>query len=77
MKAYQSITLYTLNLYSGVCQLYLNKAGEKDFPGDPLVKNLPSNAENGGLSPGREARIPLATGPLSPSTAAREAHMLQ
>ena len=70
--------LYTLNLYNGICQLYLNKAGERDFPADlGSLKNLPSNAEDGGLSPGREARIPHATGPLSPSTTTREAHMLQ
>ena len=28
-----------------------------DFPGGPVVKNLPSNAEEAGSIPGRETRI--------------------
>ena len=28
---YQSSMLYTLNLHSVMCQLYLNKAGKKNF----------------------------------------------
>ena len=27
---YQIITLYTLNLYKGICQLYLNKASREE-----------------------------------------------
>ena len=27
---YQVITLYTLNLYKGICQLYLNKASREE-----------------------------------------------
>ena len=44
--------LYTLNLYSAVCQLYLNKTGRKGFPGDAVVGNLPANAGHTGSSPG-------------------------
>ena len=34
MYAHQIITLYTLNFYSAICQLYLNKTGrkKKKFP---------------------------------------------
>ena len=31
MYVNQIIMLYTLNLYSAVCQLYLNKTGRKKF----------------------------------------------
>ena len=31
-----------------------------DFPGGPLVKNLPSNAENTGLIPGQGIKFPHA-----------------
>ena len=57
MYVSQIIMLYTLNLYSAVCQLYLNKTGRKiterrDFPGGAVVKNPPANAEDMGSSPG-------------------------
>ena len=32
-----------------------------DFPGDPVVKILPSNAGDAGLIPGRGLKIPLAS----------------
>ena len=35
----------------------------RDFPGGPVVKTLPSNAEGAGLIPGRGAKIPHALGP--------------
>ena len=35
-------------------------------------KNLPSNAEDTGLTPRQETKIPHATGQLSPRTATRE-----
>ena len=31
MKYVNQIMLFTLNLYSSVCQLYLNKSGRKKF----------------------------------------------
>ena len=36
-----------------------------DFPGGPVVKNLPSNAGNTGLIPGWGTKIPRAMGQLS------------
>ena len=38
----------------------------RDFPGNPVVKNLPSNAGDAGSIPGRETKIPHAVGQLSP-----------
>ena len=38
----------------------------RDFPGGPVVKNLPSNAGDVGLIPGRGTKIPQAVGQLSP-----------
>ena len=37
-----------------------------DFPGGPVVKNLPSKAGYVGSVPGRETKIPHAVGQLSP-----------
>ena len=37
----------------------------RDFPGGPMVKNLPSNAGDVGLIPGQGTKIPHATGQLS------------
>ena len=34
----------------------------KDFPGDPVVKNPPSNAGDAGLIPGQGTKIPHAVG---------------
>ena len=42
----------------------LRKA-QRDFPGGPVVKNLPCNAGDTGLNPGQETKIPHATGQLS------------
>ena len=36
-----------------------------DFPGGPVVKNLPSDAGDMGLVPGRATKISHATGQLS------------
>ena len=48
-----------------------------DFPGGPVVKNLPSNAGDTGSIPGQGTKIPHAVGQLSLSTAMREASMVQ
>ena len=37
MHVSQIIMLYTLNLYSAVCQLYLNKTGRKKIYGMPRI----------------------------------------
>ena len=39
-----------------------------DFPGGPVVKNLPSSAGEAGSIPGWETKIPHAAGQLSPRT---------
>ena len=44
----------------------------RDFPGGPVVKNLPSNAGDTGLIPGRGTKIPHAMGQLSPHTTTTE-----
>ena len=44
----------------------------RDFPGDPVVKNLPSNAGGVGSMPGRGTKIPHAAGQLSPCAATTE-----
>ena len=47
-----------------------------DFPGGPVVKNLPSNAGDPGSIPGRGTKIPLAAGQLSSHAATTEpAHL--
>ena len=38
----------------------------KDFPGGPVVKNLPPSAGSAGLIPGQRTKIPHALGQLSP-----------
>ena len=43
-----------------------------DFPGGPVVKNLPSNAGDPGAVPGWGTRIPYAMGQLSPCTTTTE-----
>ena len=43
----------------------------RDFPGGPVVKNLPSNAGDTGLIPGQGSKIPHAK-QLSPHTATTE-----
>ena len=48
------------------------KAAERDLPGGPVVKNLPSNAEDASSIPGWGAKIPYAMGQLSACTATRE-----
>ena len=41
------------------------KSETRDFPGGPVVKNLPSNVGDAGLIPGRGTKIPHAVGQLS------------
>ena len=44
----------------------------RDFPGGPVVRNLPSTAGETGSIPDRGTRIPHAVGHLSPHTATTE-----
>ena len=50
----------------------LDKTYSGNFPSDPVVKNLPCNAEDVGWIPGRGTKIPQATRQLSPNTATTE-----
>ena len=43
-----------------------------DFPGGPVVKNLPHNAGDANSIPGRRTKVPHAVEQLSPSTTSRE-----
>ena len=45
---------------------------QRDFPGGPVVENLPSNAGDTGSIPGQGTKIPHAAGQLSPCTATNE-----
>ena len=56
---------------------FSQKIKNRDFPGGPVVKNLPSNAGDAGLIPGRGAKIPHATGQLSLRATTREARAPQ
>ena len=48
------------------------KTTVSNFPGGPVVKNLPSNARDAGSIPGQGTRIPRAAGQLSPPPTTRE-----
>ena len=50
----------------------LFKEDARDFPGGPVVKNLPSNAGDVGLIPGWGTKIPRASGLQSPRASTRE-----
>ena len=47
----------------------------RDFPGGPVVKNLPANAEDMGSVPAWSRKIPHASEQLSPYTTTLEACM--
>ena len=55
-------------------QLYIYDMYEKlnrDFSGDPVVKNLPSNAGDVDSTPRQATKIPLVVRQLSPSAATK------
>lgn len=59
-----------------------SKFQARDFPGGPVVKNLPSGAGDTGLALGQGTKITLAMEQVSPFTATTEplcsrAHTLQ
>ena len=43
----------------------LSRESSKDFPGGPVIKNPPCDAEDTGSAPGRGTKIPHATEQLS------------
>ena len=48
--------------------MYVLIKDSRDFPGGPVVKNLPSNAGDAGLIPGQGTKIPHAAGQLKPAS---------
>ena len=59
-------SFFKLSLY-GIAQVSLSnniilKIKKRDFPGGPVVKNLPSNVGDAGSIPGRGTKISHATG---------------
>ena len=53
--------------------IYFNQKIETgDFPGGPVVKNLPSNTEDASSVPGQGIKIPHTVGQLCPHAATRE-----
>ena len=49
----------------------MDKEDLGDFPGAPMVKNLPCNVEDKGSISSEEAKIPQAVDQLSPHAATR------
>ena len=57
----------TRKLQALVClQEETSKQTNRDFPGGPVVKNLPYNAGDTGSIPGQGTKIPHAVGQLNP-----------
>ena len=55
-----------------LCTAFMKMAQRGDFPGDPVVKNLPSNAGDAGSIPGQGTHIPCAMEQLSPCASTTE-----
>ena len=55
--------------------MVLYKDLNRDFPGGPVVKNLPSNGGNVGSIPGKRTKIQHAVRQVSPQVTSREACM--
>ena len=67
----EATELYILNgrtlqflIYTSIKNFFL-KNNEEDFPGSPVVKNLPSNTWDASLIPGQGTKIPQAMGQLN------------
>ena len=52
--------------------LLKNEESQWNFPGGPVVRNLPSNAKDTGLTPGQGPKVPDAAGQLSPHATTTE-----
>ena len=50
------------------------KRWRRDFPGSPVVKNPPANAEDMGSIPSQETKILYVSGQLSPRIKTTEVH---
>ena len=59
-----------------ICQVITGFCGIKemvrDFPGGPVVKNLPSKAGDADSIPGQGTKVPCVTGHLSLHTTTRD-----
>ena len=51
---------------------FIQKIETGDFPGGPVVKNLPSNAEDACSVPGQGIKIPHTMGQIHPHAATKE-----
>ena len=56
----------TMRYHLKPVRMAIIKRSTRDFPGGPVVKNLPSNAGDVGSITGQGIKIPHATGQLSP-----------
>ena len=68
-EANMATLYYFLNFYGKLNSKNIGhlKWKTQDFPGCPVVKNPPSNAEDMDLIPGQGTKIPHTPGQLSPS----------
>ena len=66
----EQLTKASKKPFKGKTKVHLKKTS--DFPGGPVIKNLPSNAGDVGLIPGFGTKIPHAAKQLSPCTANTE-----
>ena len=78
-ETYSVFKSYQDNYFSNLKYLYVfflvkihYKKYNRDFPGGPVVKNLPSNAGDAGSIPGHGTETPHATGQLSPCATTTE-----
>ena len=55
-----------------VRKCFTKKVAFEDFPGSPVVKNLPANAGDTGLIPGQGTKISCALEQLGPCTTTTE-----
>ena len=74
MESYQQVSLYCFQFR--VLPIFHNwkqYGNDQDIPGEEVVKNLPSNARDGGSIPSRGTKTPHASEQLeSQRSAARE-----
>ena len=71
-RAKKKSTYYLVLLIGRARRVKLTKCW--DFPGSPVVKNLPFNVGDKGSIPGQVSKIPCTPGQLSPCTALQSLH---
>ena len=65
-------SLYCIRFRKKGKKAHYSESKGRDFLGGPVVKNLPSNAGDGGSIPGGGTKNPYATGQLSLCASTRE-----